>query len=51
MQAKGVQIERRNEVVPGYKDMPTHICRNWLAPENTDRVLNLLGLAKWHAAD
>jgi hypothetical protein len=51
IQAKGVQIERRDEVVLGYQGIPTHVCRYWLAPENTERALNLLGLAKWHAAD
>lgn len=51
IQAKGVQIERRDEVVLGYQGIPTHVCRYWLAPENTERALNLLGLAKWHTAD
>lgn len=51
IQAKGVMVERRDEVVPGYQGIPTHVCRYWLAPENTERALNLLGLAKWHAAD
>lgn len=51
IQAKGVQIERRDEVVPGYQRIPTHVRRYWLAPENTENALNLLRLAKWHAAD
>lgn len=34
IQSKGVRIERRDEVVPGYQDIPTHVCRYWLAPEH-----------------
>lgn len=47
IQAKGVQIERRDEVVPGYQAIPTHVCRYWLAEENRERARRLLGVVKW----
>lgn len=46
IQSKGVPIERRDEVVPGYQGIPTHVCRYWLAPECRGRAQGLLGTAK-----
>ena len=51
IQAKGVLIERRDEVVSGYQGIPTHVCRYWLTEENRERARRLLGLAIWHVAD
>lgn len=47
IQAKGVMVERRDEVVPGFQGTPTHVCRYWLTDENRDRACQLLGLATW----
>lgn len=51
IQTKGVQVARCDEVVSGYLGIPTFVCRYWLTLENTERALNLLGLAKWHVTE
>lgn len=43
LQGKGIIIQRRNETVPGYQQIPTHVVRYWLAPESRDRACELLG--------
>lgn len=45
LQGKGVVILRRDELVPGYQGIPTHVCRYWLAPESRQRASELLGHA------
>lgn len=45
LQGKGVTILRRDEVVPGYAGIPTHVTRYWLAPGSRERAAELLGLA------
>lgn len=44
LQGKGLTILRRDEVVPGYAEIPTHVTRYWLAPESRERAAELLGL-------
>ena len=44
IQSKGVPVERRDEVVPGYQGSPTHVCRYWLTAENIQQARRLLGL-------
>jgi len=51
IQAKGLPIERHDEVVPGYQGIPTHVCRYWISDANRERALELLGMPKWHATD
>ena len=43
IQQKGVQVERREEVVPGYQGIPTHVCRYWLNPEEQVKAAAMLG--------
>lgn len=45
LQRKGLTILRRDETVPGYQDIPTHVTRYWLAPASRDRAAELLGQA------
>lgn len=42
LEARGVKIQRRDEVVAGYQGIPTRVCRYWLAPESLDRARELL---------
>lgn len=42
LQGKGVRIDRKDEVVPGFQQIPTHVCRYWLAPESHDAAIALL---------
>ena len=42
LQGKGVTINRRDEVVPGYRGIATHVKRYWLAPESIERARELL---------
>lgn len=44
LQGKGLTIARRDEVVPGYAGLPTHVTRYWLAPESRARAAELLGV-------
>lgn len=46
LQGKGVAILRRDEVVPGFQGIPTHVCRYWLAPESRQLASDLLGHAR-----
>ena len=46
IQAKGIRIERRNEVVPGYQGIPTHVQRYRLAPDERAKAATLLGLSQ-----
>lgn len=46
LQEKGVVILRKDEVVPGFQGIPTHVCRYWLAPESLQRAAELLGHTK-----
>lgn len=43
IQGKGVTVDRRDEVVPGYASIPTHVTRYWLAPASRERAVELLG--------
>lgn len=43
IQGKGVPIDRRDEVVPGYQGILTHVCRYWLAAEHAPKALELIG--------
>jgi len=45
IQSKGIRIERRDETVPGFQKIPTHVCRYWLASDQRQAALNLLGKA------
>lgn len=45
LQGKGLIILRRDEVVPGYAGIPTHVNRYWLAPDSRERAAELLGLS------
>lgn len=42
LQGKGVTIHRRDEIVPGYRGIATHVKRYWLAPESLERARELL---------
>jgi hypothetical protein len=44
IQDRGVKIERKDETVPGYMRIPTHVCRYWIAPDQRKAALNLLGI-------
>lgn len=44
IEARGVQILRRDETVPGAFG-PVHCCRYWIAPEALQRARELLGLS------
>ena len=50
LQGKGLTILRRDEVVPGFQNIPTHVCRYWLAPESRQRAADLLGYVGHQAA-
>jgi len=43
LQGKGVLIHRRDETVPGFHGIPTHVTRYWLAPQSRERAAELLG--------
>jgi hypothetical protein len=43
LENRGVMIERKDEKVPGYMGIPTHVCRYWLAPGQLQAALRLLG--------
>lgn len=43
IQGKGIRVERRDEVVPGYQGIPTHVCRYWLGPSEREKAAALLG--------
>jgi hypothetical protein len=43
LQDKGVTILRRDETVPGFQGIPTHVTRYWLADTSRLRALELLG--------
>ena len=43
IQKKGIQVERKEEVVPGYQGIPTHVCRYWLNPEEQVKAAAMLG--------
>lgn len=45
LQAKGLIVRRREEVVPGFQGIPTHVMRYWLAPESYENARKLLGKA------
>lgn len=51
IQTKGIQIERCDEIIPGYQGIPTHVCRYWLEPSERQKAAVLLGWTKWHATD
>jgi len=42
IQSKGVTIYRREDIVPGFRGMPTRVCRYWLPQENRERARVLL---------
>jgi hypothetical protein len=44
LQGKGLTISRRDEIVPGFQNIPTHVNRYWLAPESYAKARELLGL-------
>lgn len=44
LQGKGLAILRRDEIVPGFQNIPTHVNRYWLAPESYAKARQLLGL-------
>lgn len=46
LQRKGITVERRDEIVPGYQGIPTHVCRYWLAVEQREKARGLLGIEK-----
>ncbi len=46
IQDRGVRIERKDETVPGYLQIPTHVCRYWIAPDQRKAALILLGIAE-----
>lgn len=33
IQAKGIAVARRDEIVPGFQDIPTHVTRYWLTDD------------------
>lgn len=43
LQRYGIQIARKDEVVPGYGGNPTHVTRYWLPPSEMDKARALLG--------
>lgn len=43
--SKGVKIDRHDEVVPGYQNIPTHVTRYWLSPESHQKASELIGAA------
>lgn len=51
LQGKGLTILRRDEVVPGFQGIPTHVTRYWLAPTSRDRAAELLGLGTVTVSD
>lgn len=42
LQARGLTIHQRDEIVPGFQGIPTHVCRYKRAPESFDRARELL---------
>lgn len=42
LQSKGVVIDRRMECVPGFQDLPTHVCRYRLSPASIEDAKTLL---------
>lgn len=48
LELRGVRIERRDEVVPGYQGIPIHVKRYWIAPESHRRARELLRLPDSH---
>lgn len=42
LQDMGLVIERQFETVPGYRNIPTRVCRYWLHPESKERARKLL---------
>jgi hypothetical protein len=42
LEARGLRIERRDEVIPGYEQAPTRCRRYWLSPVSRDRARELL---------
>ena len=43
LQDMGLVIERQFETVPGYRNIPTRVCRYWLHPESKELAGKLLG--------
>ena len=42
LQDMGLVIERQFETVPGYRNIPTRVCRYWLHPDSKERAGKLL---------
>lgn len=45
IQQKGIPVSRKDEIVPGYQGIPTHVSRYWLDKEALQRARELLGIA------
>lgn len=42
LQDMGLVIQRQFETVPGYRNIPTRVCRYWLDPESKEQAKRLL---------
>lgn len=42
LQDMGLVIQRQFETVPGYRNIPTRVCRYWLDPESKEQARRLL---------
>lgn len=44
IQHKGIPVSRKDEIVPGFQGIPTHVSRYWLEKEALQRARELLGI-------
>lgn len=51
LQDMGLVIERQFETVPGYRNIPTRVCRYWIHPESKERARKLLPKSLIHEED
>ena len=40
----GIEIQRKFETVPGFRAIPTRVCRYWVTPENIEKALKIAKL-------